>query len=152
MRYVGGAMGMKPRRTGPGGAGPPDDLMARAIALLGPLEGRIMRALWTGAIAQPLVVRDAQTLEPHLAYTTMMTTLNRLAEKGLLTVEHTPGQRAHTYRAAGQPRDFLVLVSRRQAQRMRERYGEAALAAFAAELGELPPELRRKLRRIAHRG
>ena len=145
-------MGTKARRTEPGGAGPPDDSMDRAIALLGPLEGRIMRALWTGAMAQPFVVRDAQALEPHLAYTTMMTTLNRLAEKGLLAVEHTPGQRAHTYRAAGLPRDFLVLVSRRQAQRMLERYGEAALAAFAAELGELPPEQLRKLRKTAHRG
>jgi penicillinase repressor len=57
----------------------------RAMALLGPLEGRVMRAVWTGEVAETFVVRDVQALMPKLAYTTVMTTLRRLADKGLLT-------------------------------------------------------------------
>lgn len=108
-----------------------------------------MRAAWTGAIPEPFLVRSVQPIAPGLAYTTLMTTLNRLADKGLLSVEHARGRRAYGYRAAGTPEEFLVAASRQQLQRMLERYGEAALAAFSAELGELTAEQRTRLRTLA---
>jgi hypothetical protein len=49
-------------------------------------------------------VRDALAVIPELAYTTLMTTLNRLATKGLLVASQRPSERAHRYRAA--PRDL----------------------------------------------
>jgi predicted transcriptional regulator len=143
-------MGARARSTAR--QGQDDEPLDRALAQLGPLEGLIMRALWTGSMDQPFVVRDAQSLAPHLAYSTMMTTLSRLAGKGLLAVDHAPGQRAYGYRVAGAPRDFLVRLSRKQAQRMLERYGDAALTAFAAELGDLSSEQLRQLRERADRG
>ena len=121
--------------------------IARAVRLLGPLEGRIMRAIWAHKISDPFIVRSIQSVTPELAYTTVMTTLNRLADKGLLSVERIDGQRAHDYRLAMTPEEFLVAASRRQVAEMFDRYGDAALAAFAAKLDELSPEQRERLRK-----
>jgi len=50
--------------------------------LLGPLELQVMEVLWT---AGALSVRDVvEKLDRRLAYTTVMTTLDRLFKKGLL--------------------------------------------------------------------
>lgn len=121
----------------------------RAVSLLGPLEGRIMRAIWAGEIHQPLVVRSLQPVAPELAYTTLMTTLNRLAEKGLLFMQRVPDQRAHQYRSAGTPEQFLTEASRAQAAQMLDRFGDAALVAFATRLDELTPEQRERLQKLA---
>jgi predicted transcriptional regulator len=48
----------------------------------GPLEWRVLEALWAfGALAS---VRDLQPQFPEIAYTTLMTTLDRLHRKGVL--------------------------------------------------------------------
>jgi len=120
-----------------------------AVGLLGPLEGRIMRSVWCGELPQPFVVRAVQRLRPKLAYTTLMTTVNRLAEKRILEVEQIPGQKAYSYRASGTPYDFLDRASRERASRVREQMGDAALAAFAAQLEDLTPKQVERLRRAA---
>jgi len=109
-----------------------------------------MRAIWTGEVSQPFVVRSLQPVAPELAYTTLMTTLNRLAEKGLLTIQRVPNNRAHQYRAAGTPEEFLTQASRAQAAQMLDRFGDAALVAFATRLDELTPTQRERLRRLVH--
>src|SRR5438309_1866288 len=70
----------------PGNARRRTQPLEAALRLLGPLEGRIMRQVWTGALTEPFVVRDVQRLLPDLAYTTLMTTLNRLGDKEILKV------------------------------------------------------------------
>ncbi|MEV6158807.1 BlaI/MecI/CopY family transcriptional regulator [Nonomuraea sp. NPDC052129] len=124
------------------------DELDRAVAVLGPLEGRLMRAVWTGAVTEPFVVRDVQGLVPELAYTTVMTTLRRLADKGMLAAHAEPGRRAHEYRAAVTPAQFLSQSSRQAAAGFVDKYGDAALVAFAAHLDGLPPEQRRRLREL----
>jgi predicted transcriptional regulator len=119
----------------------------RAVALLGPLEGRVMRAVWTRALPEPFVVRDVLTFTPELAYTTVMTTVRRLADKGLLTAD--AGRRAHEYRATSDARQFLAQASEREATQFLTRYGEAGLAAFATRLSELTSEQRRRLEDLA---
>ena len=128
-----------------------DQALERALKVMGPLEGRIMRAVWSGSVRQPFVVRDVHRLTPELAYTTLMTTLGRLADKGVLTQQRVAVQRAYEYRAAGSPSDFLAAASREQVTKMLERFGDAALAAFAAKLDDLPPEQRERLRSAAGR-
>jgi predicted transcriptional regulator len=58
---------------------------ARAGHLLGPLEWRVLEALW--AHDAPAAVRDLAEAFPETAYTTLMTTLDRLHRKGLLSRE-----------------------------------------------------------------
>jgi predicted transcriptional regulator len=126
-----------------------DQELERALKVLGPLEGRIMRAVWSGLVGPAFTVRDVQAVTAELAYTTLMTTLSRLAEKGVLTQTRVPHQRAFEYRAAGSPTEFLATASRNYAGRMLEQFGDAALAAFAAQLDGLPKEQRDRLRKAA---
>ena len=51
-------------------------------ATFGPLEIRVLEALW--ARGTPSCVRDLQPHFPGVAYTTLMTTLDRLFRKGTL--------------------------------------------------------------------
>jgi predicted transcriptional regulator len=122
--------------------------LERALLILGPLEGRIMRPVWTGAVTEPFVVRDIQSLMPELAYTTVMTTLNRLTDKGLLRIEARLRKQAHGYRSAGGPEEFLTRESRDQVQRLFDRFGDAALAAFSERVDALEPDQLERLRQL----
>jgi predicted transcriptional regulator len=51
-------------------------------SFLGRLELQVLQALWRGPVKQS--VRDLQAHFPNLAYTTLMTTLDRLHKKGIL--------------------------------------------------------------------
>ena len=123
----------------------------RALELLGPLEARIMEAGWAGQLPDPFVVRDVHELLADLAYTTVMTTVSRLASKGVLDVERSQSARAHRYRVAEQPRQMIERLSRAEAGRAVARFGDAAFAAFAAELNRLTPAQRERLGRLADR-
>lgn len=68
--------------------------LAMADARLGPLERRVMEALWAHEDAAR--VRDLKPHFPEIAYTTLMTTLGRLHRKGLL--ERVCLGRAFAYR------------------------------------------------------
>jgi predicted transcriptional regulator len=54
-------------------------------SVLGPLEVRVLEACW--AAEGPVTVRDLTGAFPGVAYTTVMTTADRLFRKGLLTRE-----------------------------------------------------------------
>jgi len=64
-------------------------------AIFGPLELRVLEALW--ARREAACVRDLQPDFPGVAYTTLMTTLDRLFRKGVLARSKTG--RAFFYRA-----------------------------------------------------
>ena len=61
---------------------------------LGPLEWRVLESLWARSGAAS--VRDLQPAFPEIAYTTLMTTLDRLHRKGVL--ERRKDGRAFLYR------------------------------------------------------
>src|SRR5438128_10915538 len=116
-----------------------DDQLTRALSLLGPLEGRLMKLIWDGRVHEPFIVRDALALTAELAYTTVMTTLNRLADKGLLSVSKMGSHQPHKYRANRGAKDFMADSGRGQVDRIVEVYADAALAASAAGLGRPAP-------------
>lgn len=123
----------------------------RALALLGPLEARIMREAWSGAVPRQFVVQDMRDHMPELAYTTVMTTLSRLASKGLLQAHRVAGQRAFTYAPAESPTEYLARAGSREAEELLARFGEAALVAFARQLDQLTPAQSQRLRRLTGR-
>jgi predicted transcriptional regulator len=69
----------------------------------GPLEIRVLEALW--ARSAPACVRDLQPDFPGVAYTTLMTTMDRLFRKGTL-VRHKSG-RAFFYRPKGTQQQLI---------------------------------------------
>lgn len=76
-------------------SGDPDAADARrpAASGLGPLETRVLDGLWRRA--RPQSVRELRAGFPGVAYTTLMTTLDRLYKKGLLDRERRG--RAYVY-------------------------------------------------------
>ena len=120
----------------------------RALALFGPLEARIMRVIWSGQVGERFTVRDIQQEMSELAYTTIMTTVVRLAGKGLLHARAVSQQKAHEYRVALTPEEFVTRASRQDVAQLVRRYGEAALIAFAARIDGLDPEQKKRLREL----
>jgi predicted transcriptional regulator len=71
--------------------------MSTVLWSLGRLERQVMEVVWT---AGEVTVRDVQAKLPRAAaYTTVMTTLDRLFKKGFVVRERSG--RAFTYRASG---------------------------------------------------
>lgn len=123
----------------------------RASRLLGPLEARIMQTAWSGRIADRFTVREMQQTMPELAYTTVMTTLSRLASKELLKVETDGSTKAFVYAVGMTPVEFIAVISRHEVEKFVERYGDTGLAAFAARLDKLSPARRERLRKLGGR-
>jgi predicted transcriptional regulator len=63
--------------------------------VLGPLEDEIMQVVWDRGEVTVRDVHDALRARRPIAYTTVMTTLGRLSDKGLL--KRTEDQPAHRY-------------------------------------------------------
>lgn len=101
-----------------------------------------MALLWRSN--RPLAVRDALEAmnrdrpEP-LAYTTVMTVMTRLAEKGALT--RAKAGRGYLYEAAASDAAGLAV------QGVLRAHGEAAVAHFVSE-AQADPEVLRKLRKL----
>lgn len=113
-----------------------------ASKVLGPLEAEVMEAAWTAQ--QPLSVRvvlerlnDART--SPLAYTTVMTVMSRLAEKGVL--RRRLDGRGYVYEAAVP--DAAAIAVRNVVRD----FGDAAIVGFVDE-ARADPKLRARLRRL----
>ena len=118
-----------------------------AASVLGPLEQRVMARLWEAGPQTVGDVMDALNASAarRLAYTTVMTILVRLHEKGLVTREKDG--RNYRYTAAVDENSLEAQLGRRELNRLIDRYGAASVAGFAAELGE--GELADRLRTLA---
>ncbi|WP_461155027.1 NAD(P)-binding domain-containing protein [Saccharopolyspora tripterygii] len=118
--------------------------MGRSVrrSVLGPLEAEVMAVLWQSGSA--LRVREVlaelnSDRDSPLAYTTVMTVLSRLAERGVARRESAG--RGYAYLAAvGNTAEIAV-------RRLLDDYGEAALVSFVDHVSE-DDELRERLRRL----
>lgn len=119
-----------------------------ASDFLGPLERRVMEQLWAHGPQTVGSVLEAlnATGERKLAYTTVMTILVRLHDKGY--VERTATGRTFTYRAAMDEPALAAAVGRRELSRLIDRFGAASLARFAADLDREDGALAEQLRRL----
>ncbi len=101
-----------------------------------------MDVLWRADEAMPVrgVLAELNRGRPSpLAYTTVMTVLSRLTERGV--VRRAPGRRGYVYEAAvGSPAEIAV-------RQLLDDYGDAALASFVDQVGS-DEELRARLRRL----
>lgn len=79
----------------------------RRVNALGDLERAVMDALWGSNAPQTVrQVHESLSRSRSLAYTTVMTVLQRLAKKGLVT--QIREGRAHKYQAAHQREDLVA--------------------------------------------
>ena len=118
---------------------------------LGELEAEIMRVMWprgAATVREVLAALNAAR-ERQIAYTTIMTVMGRLADKGLLR-RRLIGK-AHHYEVAQTEEQFLHAASRRLIRSLIDDFGDVALAEFMAELEHVEPERRKRLKRLALR-
>ena len=112
--------------------------------MLGPLESEIMQLIWKspGPVSVREVVEELNgSRRGQLAYTTVMTVMSRLAEKGALT--RVREGRGYRYEAIAP--DAAGLAVRGV---MRE-FGDAALAHFVEEARADPKALKRLQKLLA---
>jgi predicted transcriptional regulator len=115
--------------------------------LLGDLERAVMEVVWSRGAVTVRDVQDALTPRRALAYTTVMTVMARLADKGIL--HRRRRGRAFVYRAA-QP-DAARFVRHQVRSRIRALladFGPLAVAGFVDEVSHSDPDRLAELARI----
>lgn len=115
-----------------------------AHRLLGGLEAEIMGILWARRRATVREVLQALAPRRPLAYTTILTVMTRLAEKGLLRRRRRG--KAHQYEAAETEQQFLRRASQRLVRSLVADLGDAAVAAMADEIERVDPARLERLR------
>lgn len=116
---------------------------------LGELQLDVMETVWE---RQPVTVSDVlKTLnrqKHNLAYTTVMTIMGRLAEKGWLTSEKRG--RAFIYRAVHSREEAEASVVGEIVRALLRDFGEVAVAQFIKELDEIAPDELSHLSQLVH--
>ena len=100
----------------------------------GDLQAEVMTAVWKLGEAKVEDVRALRPARTRLAYTTVQTVMNRLAERGLLTRERSGN--AFVYRAKYQEADYLA---ERIGQRLAEASPDARRQALVSLIEDLEP-------------
>lgn len=105
-----------------------------------------MEVIWTSA---PVTVRDVlHALKRDCAYTTVMTVMQRLFDKGVLQRQLVDN--AYQYTPAVPKEKFVQQAVRSSVDQLVHGYGDVALAHFVDALDDVDPkrleQLRRKLR------
>lgn len=129
--------------------------MARARSpkvppVLHELEAEIMDEVWRHD--EPTTVKlvmDAlnRKAKPPRAYTTYMTVMRRLDDKGLLSRERSG--RHDSYRPTLTREEYQERRAGAEVRGLVDQFGDVALAHFARSLSSLDPAQQRRLRRLA---
>jgi predicted transcriptional regulator len=113
------------------------------------LEAQIMEEVWRQEETTVKQVMEAlnRKAKPPRAYTTYMTVMQRLDDKGLLDRRRTGRQDTYTPRMTRE--HYQELRAAAEVQGLVDEFGDMALAHFAKSLQTLDPARRRQLRRLA---
>lgn len=115
--------------------------------VLGELESDVMEIIWQskGPISVRTVTQSLQK-KRQIAYTTVMTIMGRLVEKGLLKRQEFG--KAYIYQPTFSKEKFLTRITRQIIKNFVANFGDAAVAHFAEEVEKLAPEKRKELKKI----
>lgn len=119
-------------------------------SVLGPLGGVVTRIVFEQEEATVGDVLEAlATKGRRPAYTTVMTVMSRLTERGVL--RRSKAGRQYVYRPAADEAALVDAMTERAVDDLIGRYGSAALRQFAIRLKDLDPDLRAQLIELASR-
>lgn len=106
---------------------------------LGELELEVMEIVWQRGTATVSDVQEVLNEQNHeLAYTTVMTIMSRLVEKGWLLAEKQG--RAFAYQAVNSRKEAEAQAVGGILRTLIEDFGEIAVAQFVKQLDEIDPE------------
>lgn len=120
------------------------------VKVLGPLETEIMQILWQEGSSTVKKVHRKLAQQRDIAYTTVMTTMSRLADKGVLNRERDG--LAYVYTPVISEDEFVNLVVQQVLDGLLDDYSDTAISYMVDYLAHNnPSELRRLQREIAQR-
>lgn len=120
------------------------------VKVLGPLETEIMQLLWQDERSTVKKVHRRLSQQREIAYTTVMTTMSRLAEKGVLN-RHREGL-AYVYTPAITEEEFVTMVVHQVLDGLLDDYSDTAVDYMVDYLAKNNPnELRRLQQAIQSR-
>jgi predicted transcriptional regulator len=106
--------------------------MAKTIPSLGELELQVLRLVWREQPCTERRVTELVQADRPVARTTVLKTMQRLEEKGLLVRDEGPGSGPIRYRASVEERSVLPTLIRRFVERVLGG-SNAPLAAYLAD-------------------
>lgn len=115
--------------------------------VLGSLEAEIMEALWE--LGEASVQDVCDRLGPQHNYKTVMTVMNRLVQKRLLSRRRD--SKAFVYTAVQKRDEFVQSVSKSIIGNLIGDYGRTAIAQFVDAVGEIGPEEIAELERLVRK-
>jgi predicted transcriptional regulator len=118
-----------------------------AEKLLGELELEIMRIVWRQEWVTVREVLASLSKKRSLAYTTVMTLMSRLAQKGLLIAEKEG--KTYRYCAAQTQEEFETQAAGQVVRSLISDFGDIALTQFVKQLSETDPAQLARLAEIA---
>ena len=113
------------------------------------LESEVMEQLWSSGEASVRSVMEALNAQAKAdrAYTTYMTVMARLHDKGLLA-RRRDGKTDY-YTPAYERDEYMALRAQAEVEELVAQYGDVALSHFAQQMASLDPARRRALQRLA---
>jgi predicted transcriptional regulator len=115
------------------------------VKVLGPLETEIMQVVWQDERSTVKKVHRKLSQQREIAYTTVMTTMSRLAEKGVLN-RHREGL-AYVYTPAITEDEFVTMVVQQVLDGLLEDYSDTAVDYMIDYLARHDPNELKKLQR-----
>lgn len=103
--------------------------------IFGELEAQIMDAIWE--LGEPTVSDVCDYLGEDYNYKTVMTVMNRLVDKGVLSRQRIG--RAYSYTPCDGRDDFLAHVSRSVVEGLLKDFGDLAIAQFVSAVDRIDP-------------
>ncbi len=115
--------------------------------LLGSLELEVMEFMWQASEATVRQVGKSINRIRPIAYTTVMTVMGHLVDKGLLT--RTMEGKRYRYNLTQSKSEFLYLASQRMIRTLVNDFGDLAIAGFLGEISKIDTGRIEQLRRLA---
>ncbi len=117
------------------GKKPKEQIVATLKKLLGSLELQVMEFMWqTGEATVQQVVKTIKRRRP-IAYTTVMTVMGHLVNKGLLA--RTMEGKRYRYLVARSRDEFLHETSKSRVHSLVDDFGDLAIAQFLGEIDNI---------------
>jgi predicted transcriptional regulator len=115
------------------------------------LETEVMEELWIQGEAPVRTVMEALNVRAHKerAYTTYMTIMARLHQKGVLARRREG--KTDFYAPKLSRDEFMAARARSEVEQLVAQYGDVALSHFARQVASLDPARRRALQRLARK-
>lgn len=111
------------------------------------LESEVMEEMWRRPEATVREVLESLNRgHKERAYTTVMTIMSRLRDKGLLSRERRG--KTDVYRAIISREAYLQARAQAEVESVVEEFGDLALSHFARQVGDLDPERLRQLQEL----